>query len=172
MGHCVAVGSSQIPSLSSWRNASSVLARQHPQQLLSSSSLFGRSGGGFCRPYSSVSLLPLNRGVRVPYPQCHHRYHPLFVSVSSPRIGSLSYFSSYNNNNNNNNLRPPSNNNHRRMGALGMMGTGAVVLFGKTKYILGALKVTKLARYVWMCLCGWMDGWMDIDARISRTKVI
>jgi len=31
------------------------------------------------------------------------------------------------------------------MGALGVVGTGAMVLFGKTKYIIGALKVTKLA---------------------------
>jgi hypothetical protein len=30
---------------------------------------------------------------------------------------------------------------------VGALGTGAVVLFGKTKYILGALKLTKLARY-------------------------
>jgi hypothetical protein len=46
--------------------------------------------------------------------------------------------------NNNNN-----NNNHRNMGALGALGTGAVVLFGKGKYLLGALKLTKLAR----CAC-------------------
>lgn len=31
------------------------------------------------------------------------------------------------------------------MGALGALGTGAVVLFGKTKYLLAALKLTKLA---------------------------
>jgi hypothetical protein len=39
------------------------------------------------------------------------------------------------------------------MGMVGALGTGAVVLFGKTKYIIGALKLTKLARYVF-CLFG------------------
>jgi hypothetical protein len=58
----------------------------------------------------------------------------------------MTYFSTNNNNNNNNRYPPP--NTRRNMGALGALGTGAVVLFGKTKYLIAALKLTKLARYV------------------------
>jgi len=81
--------------------------------------------------------------------------------ISAPFTGShsLAYFSSNNKNGNNITrpphlpppppppLPPPSNNkNNRSIGNVaGIVGTGAVVLFGKTKYLLAALKLTKLA---------------------------
>ena len=68
--------------------------------------------------------------------------HP-FTQMTSfhPNIGSIAYFSSQNNN-----LTPRPPPNQRGLGSLaGMAGTGALVLFGKTKYVLAALKLTKLA---------------------------
>jgi len=73
----------------------------------------------------------------------HHPASPLHCN-----IGALTYSST----NPPGRFPPPSTNNNRRMGALGALGTGAVVLFGKTKYLIGALKLTKLARCVWLLL--------------------
>jgi Zn-dependent protease len=54
-------------------------------------------------------------------------------------------FPKSNNNNNNNNNNPNNPPWWQSGGALGALGTGAIVLFGKTKYLLAALKFTKLA---------------------------
>jgi Zn-dependent protease len=73
-----------------------------------------------------------------------HQQHkrPPFSQISpiSPNSGSMAYFSSQNN------LTPRPPPNKRSLGNIaGMAGTGALVLFGKTKYVLTALKLTKLA---------------------------
>mmetsp|Transcript_16825 Transcript_16825/g.38861 ORF Transcript_16825/g.38861 Transcript_16825/m.38861 type:complete len:417 (-) Transcript_16825:12-1262(-) len=57
----------------------------------------------------------------------------------SPNYNSVAYFSR-----SRQNRRPPSNKSGIR-NTIGMIGTGALVLFGKTKYVLAALKLTKLA---------------------------
>lgn len=57
-------------------------------------------------------------------------------SPLSIHLGSLSYFSTGG--------RPPSGGNRLTQG-LGVLGTGALLLWGKGKYLLGALKLTKLA---------------------------
>ena len=56
----------------------------------------------------------------------------------SVHLGSLSHFSS------SNNPKPPAGGN-KIARTVGIAGTTALVLFGKGKYILGALKLTKFA---------------------------
>jgi Zn-dependent protease len=68
-------------------------------------------------------------------PALHVRRSSLPLSVHL--AGSSSHFSSSRG-------RPPSNPN-RLAQSLGALGTGVVVLFGKGKYLIGALKLTKLA---------------------------
>ncbi len=69
----------------------------------------------------------------------NQRPHP-HIGSFSPNIGSIAYFSGQNN------LTPRPPPNQRSLGSIaGMAGTGALVLFGKTKYVLAALKLTKLA---------------------------
>lgn len=58
--------------------------------------------------------------------------------VTSVHLGALSYSSS-----SSGGRKPAPKNN--RMATAGALGTGALVLFGKGKYILGALKLTKFA---------------------------
>lgn len=75
----------------------------------------------------------------------------IFPNAASPfhcNLGSLAYFSSNSGGGNRPPQPPRIPQSSSRMGALGALGTGAVVLFGKTKYIIGALKLTKLARCV------------------------
>ena len=89
------------------------------------SSLASSSGSSFPR----IRHRQLNRH---PYPQ---------MPPMASSIGSIASFSSQNNNLT---PRPPPNN--RSLGNIaGMLGTGGLVLFGKTKYVLAALKLTKLA---------------------------
>jgi Zn-dependent protease len=69
--------------------------------------------------------------------------------LTSNTQGSLACFSSQNHNNNSPAPRPP----QRSLANMaGMAGTGALVLFGKTKYVLAALKLTKLAPLASMVL--------------------
>lgn len=80
-----------------------------------------------------------NSGLSSAMRQHKHR-HPFQMAYLSPNIGSIAYFSGQNN------LTPRPPPNQRSLGSLvGMAGTGALVLFGKTKYVLAALKLTKLA---------------------------
>jgi hypothetical protein len=104
----------------------------------------------------SLSLLLTSSHRPFHYPLTTSRYSMGLQSKSlwQCNMGAMTYFSTNSSNNHNNSNRfppPPSHNNNnsrRNMGALGALGTGAVVLFGKTKYILAALKLTKMARYV------------------------
>lgn len=74
---------------------------------------------------------------------------PSYSNKTTIGASSLAYFSSSHNNNNNSRLPtppPPSPPPKRSLGNwMSLAGTGALVLFGKTKYILTALKLTKLA---------------------------
>jgi Zn-dependent protease len=88
------------------------------------------------RPVTEKSLTTLlASSSRTPLVRSSLHSHPM-----SLHAGSVSYFSS--------NLpgggRGPAGGNRWMRGA-GALGTGAVVLFGKGKYLLGALKLTKLA---------------------------
>lgn len=91
----------------------------------------------FRRPSSTISSSFFNHNVTLSTPR-----FPQISSRSSPISSSLAYFSS--------NIPrpppPPSKKNSRSLGNMvGMVGTGSLVLFGKTKYVLAALKLTKLA---------------------------
>jgi len=57
------------------------------------------------------------------------------ISPLRLNLGSVSYLSRW---------RPP-NTSNRNQGLLGLLGTSAIVLAGKGKYVLGALKLTKFA---------------------------
>ena len=104
----------------------------------------------FRRPSSTISSSFFNRNVTLSTFQQQQQQqrrprYPHQIPSQSPISGSLAYFSS-------NMPRPPppppppSKKNGRSLGNMaGMVGTGGLVLFGKTKYILAALKLTKLA---------------------------
>jgi len=75
--------------------------------------------------------------------QRHSQLQRFKIPRLSPHAGSIACFSSRNNNND---PKPGPPSTKRSLGnAAGMVGTGALVLFGKTKYVLAALKLTKLA---------------------------
>lgn len=126
--HCVSY-SRQRSTLA----ASRLPMRRAAQQVSTSLSLGPRAAK--IAPSSSLTMFRTSL--------IHYPASPLHCNM-----GALTYFST----NPPGRFPPPSTNNNRRMGALGALGTGAVVLFGKTKYLIGALKLTKLARCVWMLL--------------------
>ncbi|KAL3906315.1 MAG: hypothetical protein SGILL_009318 [Bacillariaceae sp.] len=85
-----------------------------------------------------------------PAPLCYFRHSAgattnTLVSPFQTNMGSLGYFSGNHRSFSSRPPRLPPSSNNRSMGALGALGTGAVVLFGKGKYLLGALKLTKLS---------------------------
>ncbi|KAG7342956.1 hypothetical protein IV203_020901 [Nitzschia inconspicua] len=84
-------------------------------------------------PIQATRISPFVSSLHISRTSLLHPASPLHCNM-----GAVAYFST-----NPPGRFPPTNN--RRMGALGALGTGAVVLFGKTKYIIGALKWTKLA---------------------------
>ena len=72
-----------------------------------------------------------------PYPRAPQHFHVNLLQ--SQQLGAVTHFSSYFGNSN----KRPTSNNRMAQGA-GLMGA-AFLLFGKTKYLLAALKFTKLA---------------------------
>ena len=102
----------------------------------------------YTRPLSTVrTTLSLGRAATAT-PSAAATSSRIYNSVGSfssirhqqPTTSSLAYFTSQNTPA----PRPPPN--KRSLGNVaGMVGTGALVLFGKTKYVLAALKLTKLA---------------------------
>jgi len=72
------------------------------------------------------------------YSRQHKYLHPQILPSIHANGNSVVHFSSQSN-------RPPTNNKRSLGNIAGMAGTGALVLFGKTKYVLAALKLTKLA---------------------------
>jgi len=129
------VGSRRVAS-DRWRNtlpATRTIDGIEAKTLVNNLQLYGH----IMRPLSTTSsplLLGSSFGIR-------HHLHALPIS---PNIGSIAVFSTQNNNSNFSPKPPPKE--KRSLGNVaGMMGTGALVLFGKTKYVLAALKLTKLA---------------------------
>lgn len=112
--------------------------QMRPFSLVTSASYLGRSNLPSIDSASSGSGPLNNFGSLMVYQQ--HKKHPTNgMPCLSKNGGSIASFSRQSRP-----PRPPPNN--RSIGnAAGMIGTGALVLFGKTKYVLAALKLTKLA---------------------------
>ena len=105
-------------------------------------SLLGRSSRNpsFASALSRYGMLNNIGFSSVMRQQKHNRHQNFQIASVSPNIGSIAYFSGQNN------LTPRPPPKQSSLGSIaGMAGTGALVLFGKTKYVLAALKLTKLA---------------------------
>mmetsp|Transcript_22517 Transcript_22517/g.48946 ORF Transcript_22517/g.48946 Transcript_22517/m.48946 type:complete len:347 (-) Transcript_22517:269-1309(-) len=95
--------------------------------------------------------------IRIQQQQQQHQQHvrrsPIASSIASsiasvsPTTSSTSSLACFSSQNTPTPPRPPPNNAPKRsLGNIaGLMGSGALLLFGKTKYVLAALKLTKLA---------------------------
>jgi Zn-dependent protease len=108
---------------------------------MNSLSLLGRTSNRSISAAPSSFIGLHNIGSLSTTQRLQHKRHPFSQNPGiSPAIGSIATFSSQNN------LTPRPPPNRRGIGNIvGMAGTGALVLFGKTKYVLAALKLTKLA---------------------------
>jgi len=128
---------------------------------------FALSTSTIMRPFSAAATNPTSTSTSSPLLQQKHKLRHLYPPTTTPTMytsPSINIISSCNNNNNSNigsSIASFSSNNFtpppkpplppppppkRSLGSMvSMAGTGALLLFGKTKYVLVALKLTKLA---------------------------